>query len=120
MLKHRIFPRYNTEKLRITIHMDEHSNLDFKVSNFSLEGLALILPRDIDVEPHITLNIKVSYQSYVLQGEVMWKHWSVEDKTGMIGLRLIFENIEFYDKHLRTIRALHELRMKRAPLLTAS
>ena len=106
----RIFPRYDTENMKMKFQSSEGEENDFVVQNVSLGGIQITTPKPTKFEPSFDLSLKLGSQEFSLKAITVWNqaYPTNEDASFNYGFRLIFSEEDHYKRWVTFMKALHQ------------
>ncbi len=106
----RIFPRYETDNMKIQFHAPTLEDKDITVKNVSLGGIKLLANTPLKFEPSFEVQLKLGSQVFNLTAFTVWKKIDPTDEKDnyFYGLRLVFSEEDNYRRWLTFMKALHQ------------
>ena len=106
----RIFPRYETSKMKINFQTKEELNNEFIVENVSLGGIRVSSQAPTKFNNSIEISLHLGSQEFNLTAYPVWNQaLSTKDDTSFnYGFRLVFSKEDHYKRWMTFMKALHQ------------
>ncbi|MBK25433.1 MAG: hypothetical protein CME70_15670 [Halobacteriovorax sp.] len=106
----RIFPRYETENMKIQFIVPSIEDKELKVENVSLGGIKVSSPKPIKFSSNFETLLKLGSQEFNLMAYTVWKLNKAggEEEKYSYGFRLVFSEEDNYRRWLTFMKALHQ------------
>ena len=106
----RIFPRYQTEAMKIQFIAPTMKNKEFVVENVSLGGIKVSSKTPTKFDPNLKINLKLGSQEFELNVFTVWNQTASSDDDNLFsyGFRLVFSQEDNYRRWMTFMKALHQ------------